>query len=135
MRGSRAVLIRPKLAELGAVPFTVEPHQPSGRRRRSNRIQKVGVKMVPLLREEDAAAGRHHPGADVVTEHDGVDEVISGRAQPLRHGHRGGNDRRSRVPADDVRPIDFFAMSGGAVRQGGVGSGRSQRGTEDSRFR
>ena len=118
-----------------AVPHRVEPHEPSGRRRRPECIQEVGVKMVPLLREEDAAAGRHYPGADVVTEHDGVDEVGSGRALPLRHRHRGGNDRRSGVPADDVRPIDFFAVAGGAVGQGGVGSGRPKPGTEDSRFR
>ena len=118
-----------------AVPCRVEPHEPSGRRRRPERIQEVGVEMVPLLREEDPAAGTHHPRADVVTEHDGVDEIGSGRALPLRHRHRGGDDRRARVPADDVRAIDFFAMAGRAVGQGGVGSGRPKPGPEDSRFR
>ena len=90
--------------------------------------------MEPLLREEDSAEGPHHPGADVVTEHDGVDEFGAGRALPLRHRHRGGNDGRSRVAADDVRPVDLFAMAGRAVGQGGVRRGHPEPGPEDSRL-
>src|SRR5688572_13388686 len=110
----------------------VESQNPTRRHRRADRIQKIRVQMESLSGDEYPAAGPHRPDTNVISEHDGVEEIGTRRALSLGDRHRGMNDGRTGMPASDMGPVDFFAMPRRTVSQCGIRCRRSQPRPQDA---